>query len=209
MPTPPPTAESAAPNETPALVTWSFMGSMPGSRVVAVVGALVVLFTTYVAFVWVRNRPQKKGALSTQELLNEDAEQRPPIQTPEQSPGSDNMSIGASSTSQMQRSSIGHEREPVRDDHVLVDVVNDDQLNDAQLMVADEGTIDDVADKVTSDDLARTIQEAPIIPSDEGRKAATEHTPGFLERFLPTVHSCRPCAPCGQAAPVEVTITSP
>ena len=174
--------------------------------VVAVVGALVVLFTTYVAFVWVRNRPQKKGALSTQELLNEDAEQRPPIQTPEQSPGSDNMTICASSTSQMQRSSIGHEREPVRDDHVLVDVVNADQLNDAQLMVADEGTIDDVADEVTSDDLARLIQEAPIIPSDEGRKAATEHTPGFLERFLPTVPSCRPCAPCGQAAPVEAVV---
>ena len=169
--------------------------------VVAVVGALVVLFTTYAAFVWVRNRPQKA-------LMNEDAEQRPPIQTPEQSPGSDNTKIGASSTSQMQRSSIGHEREPVRDDHVLVDVVNDDQLNDAQLMVADEGTIDDVADEVTSDDLARTIQEAPIIPSDEGRKAATEHTPGFLEGFLPTVPSCRPCAPCGQAAPVEATIIS-
>ena len=186
------------------------MGSMPGSRggvfVVAIVGALVVLFTTYAAFVWVRNRPQKQGALSTQELLKEDAEQRPPIQTPEQSPGSDNMNIGASSTSQMQRSSIGHEREPVRDDHVLLDVKNDDQLNDAQLMVADEGTIDDVADKVTSDDLARTIQEAPIIPSDEGRKAATEHTPGFLEGFLPTVPSCRPCAPCGQAAPVEAVV---
>ena len=167
-------------------------------------------------------------AIKTKALRNKDDETRPPIQTPEQGPGFDNVNIGASPTSQTHGSSTGHEPEPVRDGHVLLDVGSDDALNVAQPMVATAVTIDETM-PASPADTSRTyliglpltsieaeqgqeaviIQEAPIIPSDEGRKAATEHTPGFLERFLPTVHSCRPCAPCGQAAPVEVTITSP
>ena len=136
------------------------------------------------------------------------------------------MDIGASSTSQTHGSSTGHEPEPVRDGHVLLDVGSYDALNVAQPMVATAVTIDETM-PASPADTSRTyliglpltsieaeqgeeaviIQEAPIIPSDEGRKAATEHTPGFLERFLPTYPSCRPCAPCGQTAPVEATIT--
>ena len=175
---------------------------------VAAVGALIAVFAALSFFVRARNSCQKKGALSTKALRNEDDETRPPIQTPEQGPGFDNVNIDASSTSQTRGSSIGHESEPVRDGDVLLDVGNDDPPSDAQPMVADEPNAALTAIESEQREAAVIMQEAPITPSDEGRKAATEHTPGFLERFLPTFPSCRPCAPCGQAAPVEATITS-